>query len=131
MERLSEVFNYLNSLDNEKIITQLDEFGEKLMEKDGQNSDLQYKNHIRTLDNFKEMVDFHFRNRFLKKLEGKPPETEEYLSVKQISKELKTSEVTVRKYIKLGHLQVTEFGEMGKRKSLRVKRSDLKKFMER
>lgn len=129
MKTLSEVFNYLKSLNNKKIIEELDEIGKDLIKKEGQNSDLQYKEHIRLVDNLKNMLEFHFNKRFLKELEGKPIETEEYLKVEEVSKILKTSEVTIRKYMDLGKLPYVDFGEEGKRKSLRVRRSDLDEFM--
>lgn len=132
MKDIKELFDWLKGKDDQELIRIMEVYSKGLVKEYRNNADLYYKKDIRSIDNFRNLFEWYFRDK-LKGImypEQEKPNVKKLFTVKEVSKILNVSEMTVRNYVRKKLLKPIEMGERGKRKILRFSQEELDNFQD-
>jgi DNA invertase Pin-like site-specific DNA recombinase len=135
MRNLSELFEYLTNCENETILKEIKIHGERLIRQEGSKAITKFKLDIEKLNTMLRLFEWYLTEEFhsdMKELVLKP-EGDEIMTVNENASYLKTTTQTIYSLInkgKLDKMEISTEDKPGARPAVRIKRSEIDRFLE-
>ena len=127
MKEYTKFLKWLKDKSIHEIIDLLVQNSKHLIKKFGDGTDLRNKGQIGSIDDFRNLLEYYFKDKFSQMARSNisKSEKEKLLTVEEVAKEPGITKVTVYSYIRNKTLIPVILGPKGKRNIYRFERSDI------